>query len=549
MRAIGPLDVWPPTLRATIESSTANDRPLPRQGQTNPLRSRSIVDCTATEKHLQGIRRGLPPPNPLGQSTATTYGAPLALTRNNASVARAYMAMAELVAIVVAAFALVVFLTWMSGVGPFLPFVQSSGSMRAAAALAALVSTIALLVSRRTPRTGAALAIVVALLGACELIRYGLGVANPCWCDDMPAFVAWSARPPGPMTELAALAFVLLGVAGATTAVQRLIWLRDACLLGVIAISLAALASFGLILAGDSAALLKRLPASTAVIMLLLALAWFGIHPEAGLTRIMIADSLGGAFARRLILPTLLLPVLLTFVFKAAQDRLGLPESLVLSLAAVATGALVAEMILSVAVLLDRSEQERRVVHALREDASTDGLTRLTNRRAFDAALLDAFRDGATDGIALLMLDLDHFKRFNDSFGHQAGDEVLRTTGRLLRAAVRPEDVVARYGGEEFAILLTHDASAKARAVSERILAAFRTERWPLRRVTISIGAAIATAEDTTESLLRRADGALYRSKRLGRDRFTLDGEVESTAAAASGESSDPKSAAAAPPS
>lgn len=216
---------------------------------------------------------------------------------------------------------------------------------------------------------------------------------------------------------------------------RQVIWLREACALAVIAITMASIAAFGLVLAGTAFNLPLRMPIVTASLLLLLTLAWMASVPSTGLTRIVVADSPGGAFARRLILPALLLPSLLTFLFEMVQAWLGVSEAQALSLAAVVTGGVVAAAILWVAYLLDRSERQRRTVLALRTDANTDGLTGLANRRAFDAGLAQALREN--EDVALLILDLDHFKSFNDDFGHQAGDDALREAGRLLHAELR----------------------------------------------------------------------------------------------------------------
>ena len=142
-------------------------------------------------------------------------------------------------------------------------------------------------------------------------------------------------------------------------------------------------------------------------------------------------------------------------------------------------------------------------------------------RAAFDEALAGLLRGQREHDtmFSLLMLDLDHFKTFNDEFGHLAGDQVLRITGHLLRAALRPADMAARYGGEEFVLLLPGTDISGASEVATRLLDAFRGFAWPQRTVTVSIGMAQAVAGDAAEDLIRRADSSLYDAKRGGRDR------------------------------
>lgn len=440
--------------------------------------------------------------------------------RCHAKVARTFVSFSRVVGGVVMVASLAILFTWITGMGPLRTLVQTDIGMRACAAVLGFFAGAALILSTNSPRSSFVLSLVVTLLSGMTLLvsTETCGQMGFAWLGAW--FPIWPGRAPGAMTELTAVSLLLLGISGAAIVSRRVIWLREAFLLIVIAITMISMASYGLVLAGDVAELLARLPIMTAIALLLLALGWMSSMPETGLTRISVADSFGGAFARRLILPALLLPVLLTFLFKAAQSALGISEALALALAAVATGGLVTVMIVWVAFLLDRSEREQRTVRSLREDASTDALTGLANRRMFDVTFEKSLKD--TSSVALLMLDLDRFKSFNDSFGHQAGDEVLRCTGRLLRELVREHDLAARYGGEEFAILLPHVDSAHAERVAQRILDAFRNYPWPLRPVTISIGAAISSSEDTPETLLRRADMALYRSKQDGRDRLTL---------------------------
>ena len=181
----------------------------------------------------------------------------------------------------------------------------------------------------------------------------------------------------------------------------------------------------------------------------------------------------------------------------------------------------VAGLVWWVANLFDKLERQRRESIALRNDAGTDILTGLANRRALDEALTGLLRGQREHDttFSLLMLDLDHFKTFNDDFGHLAGDQVLRITGHLLRAALRPADMAARYGGEEFVLLLPGTDISGASEVATRLLDAFRGFAWPQRTVTVSIGMAQAVAGDAAEDLIRRADSSLYDAKRGGRDR------------------------------
>jgi diguanylate cyclase (GGDEF)-like protein len=163
--------------------------------------------------------------------------------------------------------------------------------------------------------------------------------------------------------------------------------------------------------------------------------------------------------------------------------------------------------------------------------ARTDSLTGLMNRRAFDDVLVREFLRSlrANEPISVMLCDVDHFKRYNDSYGHQQGDQCLKdVAGRLKHILRRPADIAARYGGEEFVVLLPNTDAAGARAVAEAFRQAVRGLNIPHRgsdhrRVTISIGVASSPgpAIDSAAILLRRADEALYRSKADGRDRVT----------------------------
>ena len=168
----------------------------------------------------------------------------------------------------------------------------------------------------------------------------------------------------------------------------------------------------------------------------------------------------------------------------------------------------------------------RRLLLALRGQANTDGRTGLTNSRAFDESLERLLANRAdAEHIAVLMLDLDHFKEFNDRYGHPAGDEALRAFAHLLSSSVREHDVAARYGGEEFAVYLPGLAASAAAEVAERIRERTESTIIPLGpgltgHLTVSIGVAVAPDNGTQRvMLLKAADEALYRAKLDGRNR------------------------------
>ena len=123
---------------------------------------------------------------------------------------------------------------------------------------------------------------------------------------------------------------------------------------------------------------------------------------------------------------------------------------------------------------------------------------------------------------SLIMLDVDHFKQYNDAFGHPAGDDVLCDLARTLREDVRDHDLVARYGGEEFVLLLPMTDADAARTVGGGIRVAIAARDWKLRPITASLGiATTGPGASTPARLLERADRALYHSKATGRDRVT----------------------------
>jgi diguanylate cyclase (GGDEF)-like protein len=175
-------------------------------------------------------------------------------------------------------------------------------------------------------------------------------------------------------------------------------------------------------------------------------------------------------------------------------------------------------MLLSVAAL--------RLHGQLKARATTDELTGLLMRRALHENALDALHASRRTGeaLAVLLCDIDHFKRINDTQGHATGDEVLRHVARVMREHLRADALLARYGGEEFVVVLRAADIVVARQVADRLR--LSVSHLPLQRegaaplaVTMSVGVALIAAEDSLEQALNRADEALYRAKSAGRDR------------------------------
>lgn len=160
--------------------------------------------------------------------------------------------------------------------------------------------------------------------------------------------------------------------------------------------------------------------------------------------------------------------------------------------------------------------------------ASTDLLTGLKNRRFFQEKMLESlvlFREKQRY-FSLLVVDIDHFKSINDTYGHPIGDLVLGNLAGLLQSLSRSTDVVARYGGEEFVIILPDCEEEQAMGIAERYRSQVASADWGEYNITVSIGAATVVEEDTEQSLFQKADNALYASKTGGRNRVTHSAQM-----------------------
>lgn len=170
---------------------------------------------------------------------------------------------------------------------------------------------------------------------------------------------------------------------------------------------------------------------------------------------------------------------------------------------------------------IEAQQRELREVNAqLHLQVTRDVLTGIRNRRAFMERITEEMERVRRHGevLSLLLLDVDRFKQFNDSFGHPAGDKVLYDVARLMEEQARGSDFVARYGGEEFAILLPNTDREASIHAAERVRAAIEGFAWPQRPVTISIGIATTSSALDVDTFLTQADNALYASKAQGRN-------------------------------
>lgn len=175
-------------------------------------------------------------------------------------------------------------------------------------------------------------------------------------------------------------------------------------------------------------------------------------------------------------------------------------------------------------------------LEAIRYESLIDELTTLNNRKHFDNSLEKVIRNSEESrrGFCLLMTDIDHFKKFNDTYGHQTGDQVLRLVALSVKQNIKSQDIACRYGGEEFAIILPHTELDQAVEIAEKIRAAVmakelvkRSTGENLGRVTISAGVAAFGQNDSAHSIIARADEAMYAAKNAGRNLVRTEKDLQ----------------------
>ena len=225
----------------------------------------------------------------------------------------------------------------------------------------------------------------------------------------------------------------------------------------------------------------------------------------------------------------------------ATKDREGL-RGIVESLVQTAKDMEVSNQALEARLNASKQEihQLQENLETVRHESLTDPLTTLANRKFFDQALEKAMSEAITkrEPLTLMMTDIDHFKNFNDSYGHQTGDQVLRLVAMAVKNNIKGQDIAARYGGEEFAVVLPNTVLRSATTVADHIRRAVMTKQLMKRstheqlgRITISIGVAVLHDGDTAQSLIGRADACLYAAKHAGRNRVICESDPEASGA------------------
>jgi diguanylate cyclase (GGDEF)-like protein len=261
------------------------------------------------------------------------------------------------------------------------------------------------------------------------------------------------------------------------------------------------------------------------------------------IVRVLSAAESGSLVLRRSLAGVIALPVVVGWVCLQAAVKFKIPH-LGMALFAVTQVGAATMSLWMMALFLNRHERQRLEIvqrrwevgvaleetarltssnRDLSELAATDALTGLSNRRAFEVLLRKAVSHARrhSETMSVLMMDIDHFKRRNDTWGHAAGDEVLQRIGALLLENVRDPDVVCRYGGEEFLVLLPAGDGERAMEVAMRLQRIVAEQSWTGEPVTLSIGIASWSGEmESGGELVGAADTELYRAKKLGRNRI-----------------------------
>lgn len=386
---------------------------------------------------------------------------------------------------------------------------------------------------RRYSRIADTAASVAALIGLATLAEYAFhweaGI-DQLWIRDLATPPSAHPGRPAPAT---ALMIALLGVALLCRGRAALAQAKTAAALTASVIAWAALNGY---IFGARA--LQEVPAlssvalHTAILTLLLSLGALAMEPVSPPLRTVLGRGTGGIICRWLLPAAILVPPLLGWFIIRQRSLDFFPTDFGWALYSASTTLGSVWLILTLAHRITIIDAERQSATRL---SRHDPLTGLANRRAFDSFLLENLNLSRRHGhaLALLMVDIDDFKSYNDIFGHPAGDALLKSLSAVLSSLARETDLVARLGGDEFGIVLPETDAAGARVLAERVRAAVEGSTQCRRQVTVSVG--VTTLSDKMREppdLIGDCDSALYRAKSGGRNLVCVGGGPASQAPA-----------------
>lgn len=362
-------------------------------------------------------------------------------------------------------------------------------------------------------------AVLPVAIGAATLVEYLFGWNSPLdqllFADPEASQVSFPGRP-APVT---ALSLLLLGLSLLNFHGRR--WHRIATACSLSALLLVCGVFNGYLLARSNPMVLARFGSvapHTAAAFFLIAIGAMAARPDAWPASTVFAQGVGGVVCRWLLPPAVLAPPALGWLLSDAAMTGRHDTAVNWALYSVFSSAGSVALILLLASRIELLDSERAAATAL---SRHDPLTGLANRRAFDDFLFQAFARAQRYGrrLSLLTIDVDYFKKYNDAFGHPAGDEVLKIIARTFTDAARESDLVARTGGEEFAIVLPETDVPGARALGERIRAEIASLSQFRRPITVSVGLAmLSRTTPTVSALVKEGDTALYCAKKAGRN-------------------------------
>lgn len=417
---------------------------------------------------------------------------------------------------------------WVLGADPLKGIVPGFSTMKVNTAIGIGCLGAALAVSgtvrryRRTLNTMAGIGLSIGLLTLAEYLFHWNAGIDQLWIRDV---AIPPSGDPGRPAAATAVMIALLGAALLCAGQPGLTRAKTVTALVTLVTSWATLNGY---IFGSQALrevpFLNSVALHTAILLLLLSLGALSLEPVSWPIRTVLARGTGGIICRWLLPTAVLAPPVLGWLLTRQGSLDFFPPQFDWALYSAISTLVSAWLIVTLAHRITVVDAERQSATEL---SRHDALTGLANRRAFDAFLRESFQLSRryTHPAALVLLDIDHFKSYNDAFGHSAGDALLKSLSVILSSLVRETDLVARLGGEEFGIVLPETDVAGARKLAERVRAEVEQATQFRRRVTVSVGVStLADAMQVPSDLIEDCDAALYRAKSGGRNLVCVSG-------------------------